>query len=56
MPKFSPILNGLKKFQKRVDQAVYYLEATMAQIVEFQRYFSENLRKKDDVISRLSFI
>ena len=50
------ILNGLKKFQKRVDQAVYYLEATMAQIVEFQRYFSENLRKKDDVISRLSFI
>lgn len=50
------ISSGLKKFQARVDTAVYNLEATMAQIVEFQRYFSESIRKKDDVISKLSFI
>ena len=50
------ILSGLKKFRERVDTAVYYLEATMAQIVEFQRYFTENVRKKDEVISKLSFI
>ncbi len=50
------IFSGLKKFKQRVDSAVYNLEATMAQIIEFQRYFSENIRKKDEVISRLSFI
>lgn len=44
------------KYEQRVNQAVFNLEATMAQIVEFQRYFTENIRKKDDVISRLMYI
>ncbi len=50
------ILDGKKKFEQRVNNAIYNLEATMAQIVEFQRYFTENLYKKDDVIAKLSFI
>ncbi len=50
------IKDGQKKFQLRVDTAVKNLESTMAQIVEFQRYFTENIRKKDDVIAKLSFI
>ena len=50
------ILSGKKKWQERLDIAVQNLEGTMAQIVEFQRYFSENLCKKDDLVSRLSFI
>lgn len=44
------------KFEQRVQQAVYNLELTMAQIIEFQRYFTENIRKKDDVIARLMYI
>lgn len=43
-------------FEQRVQQAVYNLEITMAQIIEFQRYFTENIRKKDDVIARLMYI
>lgn len=41
--------SGKKKFQQRVDLAVYNLESTMTQIIEFQRYFTENIRKKDDM-------
>lgn len=50
------IISGKKKFTERVDVAVHNLEGTMAQIIEFQRYFSENIYKKDDIIARLSFI
>lgn len=50
------IMDGKKKFEIRVNTAVKNLESTMAQIVEFQRYFTENIRKKDDVIAKLSFI
>lgn len=50
------ILSALKKFQERVNTAVFNLEGTMAQIVEFQRYFTENIRKKDDIVSKLNFI
>ncbi len=50
------IMSGIKNFKLRVETAVYNLEGTMAQIVEFQRYFTENIRKKDDVISKLSYI
>lgn len=45
-----------EKFEKRVSEAVYNLENTMAQIVEFQRYFSENLHKKDEVLAKLSYL
>ncbi len=50
------IIDGKKKFKVRVETAVYNLEGTIAQIVEFQRFFTENIRKKDDVISKLNFI
>ena len=48
--------SGKKKFQQRVDTAVSNLEGTMAQIIEFQRVFSENIRKKDDVIDILTYL
>ena len=50
------IVTGQKKFDERVNIAVHNLEGTMAQLIEFQRYFSENIYKKDDIVSRLSFI
>ena len=50
------IMSSKKKFEERVNTAIYNLESTMAQIVEFQRYFTENLHKKDEVIAKLSYI
>lgn len=50
------VISGKQKFTIRVNNAVQNLEGTMAQIIDFQRYFSENIRKKDDVISKLSYI
>lgn len=50
------IISGKKKFAERVDVAVHNLEGAMAQIIEFQRYFSENIYKKDDIIAKLNFI
>ncbi len=50
------VMDGKKKFEERVNNAIYNLESTMAQIVEFQRYFTENLYKKDEVIAKLSYI
>lgn len=49
------ILSALKKYKARVETAVYNLEGTVAQIIEFQRFFTENVRKKDDIVSELSF-
>ena len=48
--------NGKQKFKQRVDAALTSLENTMAQIIEFQRFFSENIRKKDDLIAKLSYL
>lgn len=50
------IMSGFKKFGERVNAAVQNLNMTMAQIVEFQRYFSENLSKKEKVISEVEYI
>lgn len=50
------ISDGNRKFEDRVNTAVYNLEGTMAQIIEFQRYFTENIYKKDEIISKLSYI
>ena len=50
------IMNAKKNFEQRVNTAIYNLENTMAQIVEFQRYFTENLYKKDEIIAKLSYI
>lgn len=49
-------ISGKKKFENRVNTAVYNLESTMAQVVEFQKYFTENLYKKDEVVAKLSYI
>lgn len=44
------------KFEKRKEKGLYNLECTMAQIIDFQRYFSQNICKKDEVLAKLSFI
>lgn len=48
--------SGKKAFRQRVDTAVSNLEGTMAQITEFQRVFSENIRKKDDITDILTYL
>lgn len=50
------IMNGIKKFGERVEAAVQNLAMTISQIVDFQRYFSENLSKKDEILSIVEFI
>ncbi len=50
------ILSNQKKYVARLNAAEHNLEGCMAQIIEFQRYFSENIYKKDDVLARLSYI
>lgn len=50
------IINGLKKFAERVQINIQNLQMTIAQIVEFQRYFTENINKTDDILSKLEYI
>jgi len=50
------VMSGKQKFAKRVAESMNNLEATLGQIAEFQRYFSENITKKDDVLEKLSYI
>lgn len=50
------IMNGFKNFSKRIDANVQNLQMTIAQIVEFQRFFSENINKTDDILSKIEYI
>lgn len=50
------IINGFKKFGERVETALQNLAMTISQIVDFQRYFSENINKKDEILSIVEFI
>lgn len=50
------IMSGLKTFAERVETNVRNLQMTIAQIVEFQRFFTENINKTDDILSKLEFI
>lgn len=50
------IINGFKKFGERVETALQNLTMTISQIVDFQRYFSENINKKDEILSIVEFI
>lgn len=50
------IVNGLKKFAERVQINIQNLQMTIAQIVEFQRCFTENINKTDDILSKLEYI
>lgn len=50
------IINGFKKFEERVESALQNLAMTISQIVDFQRYFSENINKKDEILSIVEFI
>lgn len=50
------IINGFKKFRERVEKALQNLAMTISQIVDFQRYFSENINKKDEILSIVEFI
>lgn len=50
------IINGLKTFEDRINTNVQNLQMTMAQIVEFQRYFTENLNKTNDILSKIEYI
>ena len=50
------IMSNQKKYIARVNAAEHNLEGCMAQIIEFQRYFSENIYKKDDVLARHSYV
>lgn len=44
------------KYKQRVEKGLYNLECTMAQIIDFQRFFSQNISKKDEVLAKLNFI
>ena len=50
------IISGLKKFAERVETNIRNLQMTIAQIVEFQRFFTENINKTDDILSKLEYI
>ena len=50
------IINGFKTFGARIDSSVQNLQMTIAQIVEFQRYFTENINKASDILSKIEFI
>ena len=50
------IVSGLKKFAERVETNVQNLQMTIAQIVEFQRFFTENINKTDSILSKLEYI
>lgn len=50
------IISGLKKFAERVQTNIQNLQMTIAQIVEFQRFFTENINKTDDILSKLEYI
>ena len=50
------IINGFKKFGERVETALQNLAMTISQIVDFQRYFSENINKKDEILSIVEVI
>ncbi|MBR1592948.1 MAG: hypothetical protein IJ666_08050 [Ruminococcus sp.] len=53
---FLRIVSGKKKFAERVQKAINALEGTMSQITEFQRYFSENVAKKENILSMLAYL
>lgn len=50
------IFTGIKNFNKRIETNVQNLQMTIAQIVEFQRFFSENINKTDNVLSKIDYI
>lgn len=50
------IISGLKAFAQRVDTNIQNLRMTIAQIVEFQRFFTENINKTDDILSKIEYI
>lgn len=50
------IISGLKIFAERVETNIRNLQMTIAQIVEFQRFFTENINKTDDILSKLEYI
>lgn len=50
------IFSGLKSFAERVETNVRNLQMTIAQIVEFQRFFTENINKTNDILSKLEYI
>ena len=50
------IMSGLKAFAARVETNVRNLQMTIAQIVEFQRFFTANINKTDDILSKLEYI
>ena len=50
------VINGFKTFGQRVDANVQNLQMTIAQIVEFQRFFTENINKSTDILSKVEYI
>ena len=50
------IMSGVKAFAARVETNVRNLQMTIAQIVEFQRFFTANINKTDDILSKLEYI
>ena len=50
------IINGFKTFGDRIQANVQNLQMTIAQIVEFQRYFTENINKTDDILQKIKYI
>lgn len=50
------VMNGKKDYQKRLETAMENLNAVIAEITEFKRYFEENTAKKAEILSKLNFI
>ncbi len=50
------IVTGFKNFGQRVDSNVQNLQMTVAQIVEFQRGFTQNINKSADILSKIEYI
>ena len=50
------IMNGIRSFAERVETNLRNLQMTIVQIVEFQRFFTENINKADDILSKLEYI
>lgn len=47
---------GFKNFDNRVNNSIQNLQMTIVQIVEFQRYFSANMAKTTDILSKIEYI
>lgn len=50
------IVKGFTQFDSRVNMNIQNLQMTIAQIVEFQRYFSVNINRTTDIMSKIEYI